>query len=120
MPLNCLAHAWPSTLAPLWFFILMSCLHGGQLRRRMTNSYLLLISFVVKRPLIRDCLAEIALHEMQLEQGSQAGLAEEHFSLGCHLPFEGLVITSPPLETSPPSARSRASCPVHSKGSRKQ
>lgn len=120
MPLNCLAQARSSTLAPLWFLILMSCLHGGQLRQRMTNSYLLLISFVVKRPLIRDCLAEIALHEMQLEQGGQAGLAEEHVSRGCHLPFQELVITSPPLEISPPSARLKASCPEHSKGSGKQ
>lgn len=82
MPLDCLSQAWPWTLVPLWFLLLMSCLHGGQVRGRMTNRYLLLISFVVKRPLIRDCLAEIVLHEMQLEQASQASPAEECSSRG--------------------------------------
>lgn len=82
MPLDCLSQAWPWTLAPLWFLILMSCLHGGQARGRMTNRYLLLISFVVKRPLNRDCLAEIVLHEMQLEQDSQDSPAKEHISPG--------------------------------------
>lgn len=61
----------------------------GQLRERMTNCCLPLISFVVKSSLIRDCLAEIALHETQLEQDSQAGLAEEHISTSSHLPALG-------------------------------
>lgn len=90
---------------------------GGQLRERMTNCCLPLISFVVKSSLIRDCLAEIALHETQLEQDSQAGLAEEHISTSSHLPWEVLGTASPPLKIAPPSARPSASHPARSKGS---
>lgn len=83
----------------------------------MTNCCLSLISFVVKRPLIHDCLAEAALLETQLKQDRQASLAEKHVSSGSYLPVEELVMTSP-LEISPPPARPRASHPVHEKGSR--
>lgn len=75
------AQAWPQALTPLWFLILMSHLHGGQLSGRMTNCCPSLISFVVKRPLIHDCLAEAALRETQLKQDRQASLAEEQSAL---------------------------------------
>lgn len=114
MPLDCLSQGWPWTLAPLWFLVLMSCLHEGQVRGRMTNRYLLLISFVVKRPLNRDCLAEIVLHEMQLKQDSQANPAEEHISPGS----PGLLRKrqSPTPEISAPSANPSALCPEHGNG----
>lgn len=83
----------------------------------MTNCCLILISFVVKRPLIHDCLAEIALHETQLKQASQARLAEEHIRSGSHLPGEEPVGASPPLGIAPPSVRPSASYPEHSTGS---
>lgn len=35
---------------------------------------------VVKGPLVHDCLAEIAVHEIWLEQNSQASLAEMHIT----------------------------------------
>lgn len=96
----------------VYFFMLMSHLHETQLRGKLTNCCLLLISFVVKSPLTHDCLAEIALHKTQLEQDSQDRLIENHISPGIHLPLEVLVITSPSLEISLPSARPSAS---HSK-----
>lgn len=74
-------------------------------------------NFFVKRPLIRDCLAGIALHETQLKRDSRASLAEERIGSGSHLPVEKLVIPSPPLKISPPTARPSASYPEHSKGS---
>lgn len=63
-PLHHLAQAWPYK-KPLWFLILMSQHPGVSLEGRMTNCCPLLISFVVKSPLILDCLVETELHQTQ-------------------------------------------------------
>jgi hypothetical protein len=78
---------------------------GVSLEGRMTNCCLLLISFVVKSPLIRDCLVEIALHQTQLEPDSSGNIAEEHIRPGSHLPFKllGMGSSTPSPKISPSS-----------------
>lgn len=76
---------------------------GVSLEKGMTNCYPLLISFVVKSPLIRDCLVEIALHQTQLQLVSLTSIADTRSTI-C-LPFILVRFVIPTPEISPPSDR---------------